>query len=349
MPVGYAVISVLKGAECDGCGHGPGVDRAFRVRGGYLVVDHACLAYSGDARRDAVRAARRNPRAVLLASRAGQTRGGGAGAHRRGLLASSPSAYEIIIIIVGHDDPGTAEVVHRPAWGAPERILVVTYSNAPKSKPRALNAALPYCRGEVVGVFDAEDQIHPLPLGHVHHAFRSTIAGVVQGGAQLINFHSSWYSLHTCLEGIFCFRSRLHLHARKGFIPLGDNTVVVKTAVLRIANGWDRTCLAEDCHLGVRLFSRGARAVVAYDSAIVTKEVQTVGLHDFGKQYGLRIPPRHNARLVIDAFPDMLTLSAAAMHTARREYNGRRNWELTRHVGAHLALPVPPAGDRGGD
>jgi cellulose synthase/poly-beta-1,6-N-acetylglucosamine synthase-like glycosyltransferase len=351
------------------------------------------------------------------------------------LLESSHEGCEIIVI-VGHDDPETAAVAHRVALSAPGRVLVVTDSSEPKNKPRALNAALPYCRGEVVGVFDAEDQVHPLLLEHVDHAFRSTGADVVQGGVQLINFHSSWYSLHNCLEYFFWFRSRLHLHASKGFIPLGGNTVFVRTGVLRAANGWDGTCLAEDCDLGVRLSSRGAKVVVAYDSSLVTKEetpgsmtallkqrtrwnqgflqvyrkgewrrlpalgqrmlarytltgpflqafsgvaipvgvavavwahvpvgvalitfvpvipmvanlvFQTVGLRDFGKQYGLRIHWHHYARLMIGAFPYALVLAAAALRAVWREYTGRRNWELTQHVGAHLSS-VTVAAERG--
>jgi len=341
------------------------------------------------------------------------------------LLESTHDGFEVIII-VGHDDPGTAEVAHRLAAGDPDRVSVVTDHNERKNKPRALNTALPHCRGEVVGVFDAEDQVHPALLEHVDHAFRSTGADVIQGGVQLINFHSSWYSLHNCLEYYFWFRSRLHLHARRGFIPLGGNTVFVRTDVLRAANGWDGTCLAEDCDLGVRLSSRGAKVVVAYDSALVTREetpenlvallkqrtrwnqgflqvfrkgewrrldkftqrllarytltgpfvqalsgvlipfgilaaifgnvaapvalltfvplvplvgnliFQIVGLRDFGKQYQLRIGLIHYLRLVIGAFPYMLVLTLAAMRAAIREYSGRRNWELTRHVGAHL-------------
>jgi len=344
------------------------------------------------------------------------------------LVQSSHQGFEIIII-VGHDDPETAEVANRVAATAPGRVFVVTDHNAQKNKPRALNTALPYVRGDVVGVFDAEDQVHPLLLEHVDHAFRTTGADVVQGGVQLINFQSSWYSLHNCLEYFFWFRSRLHLHAEKGFIPLGGNTVFVRTDVLRKANGWDGTCLAEDCDLGVRLSSRGAKVVVAYDSALVTREetpdslrsllkqrtrwnqgflqvlrkgewrrlpqfrqrllarytltgpflqafsgavipigvgvaiwahlpiavalatfvpvipmaanivFQAVGLRDFGKQYNLRIRWHHYARLVLGAFPYALILSLAALRAVRREYTGRRDWELTSHVGAHLATP----------
>ncbi|MFM9559349.1 glycosyltransferase, partial [Streptomyces caniscabiei] len=92
---------------------------------------------------------------------------------------------------------------------------------------------------EVVGVFDAEDVVHPELLSHVDFAFRRDDADVVQGGVQLINYQSSWYSLRNCLEYFFWFRSRLHLHARKGFIPLGGNTVFVRSALLRDTGGWD--------------------------------------------------------------------------------------------------------------
>ena len=346
------------------------------------------------------------------------------------LLRSTHEGFEIIII-VGHDDPETADVAHRVALGAPGRILVVTDHNEQKNKPRALNTALPYVRGDVVGVFDAEDQVHPLLLEHVDHAFRATDADVVQGGVQLINFHSSWYSLQNCLEYFFWFRSRLHLHAKKGFIPLGGNTVFVRSDVLRRANGWDGTCLAEDCDLGVRLSSRGAKVVVAYDATIVTREetpgsvtallkqrtrwhqgflqvlrkgewrrlptwrarmlarytltspflqafsgvviplgvaialwaqlpvfvalvtflpvlpmaatlmFQIVGLHDFGRQYDLRIRWHHYAKLVLGSFPYALVLSTAALRAVWREYTGKRNWELTTHVGAHLSAARP--------
>ncbi|MEU5428795.1 glycosyltransferase [Streptomyces olivoreticuli] len=189
----------------------------------------------------------------------------------RRLLESTHTRFEILVI-VGHDDPETAAVAERVAAAAPRHVRVIVDTHAKKNKPKALNTALPHCLGQVVGVFDAEDQVHPALLAHVDHAFRATGADVVQGGVQLINFHSSWYSLRNCLEYFFWFRSRLHLHAQKGFIPLGGNTVFVRTDVLREAGGWDPNCLAEDCDLGVRLSSKGRRVVVAYDSEMVTRE-----------------------------------------------------------------------------
>lgn len=343
----------------------------------------------------------------------------------RRLLLSTHTRFEILVI-VGHDDPGTAEVAERVAAAAPNRVRVITDTHAAKNKPKALNTALPHCLGEVVGVFDAEDQVHPALLTHVDHAFRSTGADVVQGGVQLINFHSSWYSLRNCLEYFFWFRSRLHLHALKGFIPLGGNTVFVRTDVLREAGGWDPECLAEDCDLGVRLSSRGKRVVVAYDAEMVTREetpgslmsllkqrtrwnqgfiqvyrkrdwlrlptlgqrmlarytlmtpffqaftgiviplnvlvtfllhvpvhiavltflpavtafitfvFEIVGLHDFGKQYGFRVRLVHYLKLIAGGPFYQFLLAGAAVRAVWREQRGRNEWELTRHVGAHL-------------
>jgi cellulose synthase/poly-beta-1,6-N-acetylglucosamine synthase-like glycosyltransferase len=342
------------------------------------------------------------------------------------LFRSTHKNFEVIII-VGHDDPATAEVAGRLAERRPDRVLVVTDTGPRKNKPRALNTALPYCRGDVVGVFDAEDEVHPKLLEHVDHAFRSTSADVVQGGVQLVNLHSSWYSLHNCLEYYFWFRSRLHLHARHRFIPLGGNTIFVRKELLQSANGWDGRCLAEDCDLGVRLSARGAKVVVAYDPALVTREetpdsllglikqrtrwnqgflqvyrkgewrklstfgqrllarytltqpfvqalsgvavpvgiavavfgqvpapvamlsffplapmiaglvFQTIALRDFGVQYDIPIRIRDYVRLFVGAFPYMLVLAVAALRAAIREYTGRHNWELTRHVGVHLS------------
>ena len=346
-----------------------------------------------------------------------------------GLLASTHTNFEIIIV-VGHDDPDTAAVAYRLAERTPTKVRVVVDTHAVKNKPRALNTALPSCRGDVVGVFDAEDQVHPRLLTHVDHEFRRSGADVVQGGVQLINFHSSWYSLRNCLEYFFWFRSRLHLHARQGFIPLGGNTVFVRSVLLREAGGWDPNCLAEDCDLGVRLSSQGARVVVAYDPEMVTREetpdtigslfrqrtrwnqgflqvlrkrdwhalptrqqrllawytlaspfllasvgvvtpfgivaaiafkipiglammtwlpvlptvamvaFEVVGLHDFGVQYRLRVRARHYLTLIAGTPVYHLVLAAAAIRAVWREFTGRNDWELTRHVGAHLPAPA---------
>jgi glycosyltransferase XagB len=176
-----------------------------------------------------------------------------------------------ILVVVGDDDPGTQDVAYRLEH-EDQRVRVVVDDGVPKNKPKALNRALGSCRGEIVGVFDAEDEVAPGLLRHVDACFRATRAHVVQGGVQLMNFHTSWWSLRNVMEYFFWFSSRLHFHARNRFIPLGGNTVFVRADLMRQAGGWDAECLAEDCELGIRLSTAGARTAVAYTPALTTRE-----------------------------------------------------------------------------
>jgi glycosyltransferase XagB len=199
------------------------------------------------------------------------------------LASSQHPAFEVLAV-VGDDDPETREVAEATATRHPDRVRVLVDSSQPKNKPKALNTALPQCRGTVTAVFDAEDEVHPELLAHVDRRFSDTGADVVQGGVQLMNYHSSWYSLRNVLEYYFWFRSRLHFHAGQRFIPLGGNTVFIRTDRLREAGGWDPECLAEDCEIGVRLSSRGAKVAVAYDPELVTREETPGSLRELLKQ-----------------------------------------------------------------
>jgi cellulose synthase/poly-beta-1,6-N-acetylglucosamine synthase-like glycosyltransferase len=177
-----------------------------------------------------------------------------------------------VLLVVGDDDPAMISVGERAVRRWPDVVRVVVDDVVPKSKPRALNAALPHCRGDVVGVFDAEDDVHPLLLERVDREFQVSGADVVQGGVQLMDFWSGWYSVANVLEYFFWFRSRLHFHADYRFVPLGGNTVFIRNDLLLDAGGWDEDCLAEDCELGIRLSADGARVSVCYEPELVTRE-----------------------------------------------------------------------------
>jgi glycosyltransferase XagB len=199
------------------------------------------------------------------------------------LMTTDHPAFEVLVV-VGDDDPGTREVAKRVADRHPDRLRVVVDASWPKSKPKALNAALPHCSGAITGVFDAEDDVHPALLHRVDQCFQTTDADVVQAGVQLMNYQSSWLTVRNVLEYYFWFRSRLHFHARQGFIPLGGNTVFIRTEVLRAVSGWDADCLAEDCELGVRLSALGARTAVFYEPDLVTREECPPTLGAFARQ-----------------------------------------------------------------
>jgi glycosyltransferase XagB len=188
-----------------------------------------------------------------------------------------------VIAIVGHDDPRTVAAAERVAARFPSIVSVVVDPD-PKNKPAALNIALPHATGDIIGIFDAEDEVHPDLLASVDTEFRATGADVVQSGVQLMNYDSNWYALRNVLEYYFHFRSRLHGYSEKGLVPLGGNTVFARADQIRQIGGWDPDCLAEDCELGIRLSSRGARVAVCYDPELVTREETPSTLRSFFKQ-----------------------------------------------------------------
>jgi cellulose synthase/poly-beta-1,6-N-acetylglucosamine synthase-like glycosyltransferase len=199
------------------------------------------------------------------------------------LLGQSHPKVEVIIS-VGHDDPETIATANLLAKENPSRVRVSIDEHEKKNKPTQLNTALTMCRNDIVGVFDAESIAAPELLDRIDGAFQQRDADVVQGAVQLINFRDSWYSLRNCLEYFIWFRSRLHAHAQRGFIPLGGNTVFVRRELLVSVGGWDPNCLAEDCDLGVRLSALKSRIVVAYAPELVTREETPESLRALVKQ-----------------------------------------------------------------
>jgi glycosyltransferase XagB len=64
-----------------------------------------------------------------------------------------------------------------------------------------------------------------------------------------------------------------------------------------------------------------------------------VALHEFGKQYELPVRLIHYVKLIAGSPFYQLILMGAALRAVWRESTGRNDWELTRHVGAHLSPP----------
>ena len=163
------------------------------------------------------------------------------------LSRSDHPAFEIIVV-VGDDDPATARwpSAPRPAIPAGSRS---SWIRLPKTKPKALNTALPHCTGAITGVFDAEDDVHPDLLRRVDQCFQATDADIVQAGVQLMNFHSSWLTVHNVLEYYFWFRSRLHVMPASAS---SRSAAIPSSSVPRSCGRWRAgiDCLAEDCEWG---------------------------------------------------------------------------------------------------
>jgi len=188
-----------------------------------------------------------------------------------GIAAVDHPSFEVIVV-VGHDDDVTRAVAEAAAADLSVPVKIIVDWHKHKNKPKALNTGLPHCRGDVVMVIDAEDDVQPGLLRLTDTAFRRHAADIVQTGVQLMDFDKSWWTARNVLEYFFWFRSRLHFHAAQRFITLGGTGVAIRRDLLEHLGGWDETCLAEDCDLGVRASSIGARVTVVYEPRHTTLE-----------------------------------------------------------------------------
>lgn len=191
--------------------------------------------------------------------------------------------YEAIILCK-HDDRETSSIAEETiAILNLKNVRVHSFSSVHTDKPTALNIGLEQAQHEIVAVFDAEDRPKPEILNVVNSIYVQENPDVVQGGVQLMNYGSTWFSVHNVLEYYFWFKSALHLFSKLGVIPLGGNTVFFKKEALLAGGGWKR-CLTEDADVGLRLSAQGKKIRVLYDPSLVTEEETPASTGAFLKQ-----------------------------------------------------------------
>jgi cellulose synthase/poly-beta-1,6-N-acetylglucosamine synthase-like glycosyltransferase len=196
-----------------------------------------------------------------------------------------PKELMQIIAICREDDPGTiSEALAKINELNDPNLQLLVFNDKPINKPHGLNLGLQVAEGDVVTIFDAEDEPHRDILNIVNTILLNEETDAVQSGVQLMNHNTRWFCFLNVLEYFFWFKSALHFFARIGMIPLGGNTVFVRREILEQVGGWDEHCLTEDADLGIRLSVGGARIRVIYDDAYVTREETPISLGQFIKQ-----------------------------------------------------------------
>lgn len=196
-----------------------------------------------------------------------------------------PKQLMQIIAICREDDPETiAEALAKIHELHDPNLQLLVFNDKPINKPHGLNLALKVSQGDVVTIFDAEDEPHPDILNIANTILLDDEIDAVQSGVQLMNHGTRWFCFLNVLEYFFWYKSALHFFARIGVIPLGGNTVFIRRGLLEQLGGWDEHCLTEDADLGIRLSVAGARIRVIYDDAFVTREETPLSIGQFIKQ-----------------------------------------------------------------
>jgi len=170
-----------------------------------------------------------------------------------------PRALTDILLVVEENDRLTRDALDKltlPRW-----VRVVPVPDAKlKTKPRALNYAMTFARGSLIGVYDAEDAPEPDQLHRVVAAFQTGPDNLacVQGVLDFYNPHINWLSRCFTIEYATWFRIVLPGMQKLGLaVPLGGTTLFFRREILERLGGWDAHNVTEDADLGIRLARHG--------------------------------------------------------------------------------------------
>lgn len=166
-----------------------------------------------------------------------------------------------ICLVMEQEDVVTRTTI--AATTLPPWIRTITVPDGTlKTKPRALNYALDFARGSIIGVYDAEDAPAPDQINRVVARFATAPPQVacLQGILDFYNARTNWLSRCFTLEYATWFRVMLPGLERLGLvIPLGGTTLFFRRSVLEELGGWDAHNVTEDADLGIRLARAGYR------------------------------------------------------------------------------------------
>lgn len=166
-----------------------------------------------------------------------------------------------VVLAVEQDDSATRsalEGARLPAW-----MRIITVPDGPlRTKPRALNYALPHCRGSIIGIYDAEDAPARDQLRKVAARFAAAPPQVVclQGVLDYYNPTTNWIARCFTLEYAIWFRMIMPGLQRLGIpLPLGGTTLFMRRDALEELGAWDAHNVTEDADLGIRIAAHGYR------------------------------------------------------------------------------------------
>ncbi|MND78505.1 Beta-monoglucosyldiacylglycerol synthase [compost metagenome] len=145
--------------------------------------------------------------------------------------------------------------------------VLIAPPGAPTTKPRALNHALSVAQGDLLTVYDAEDDPDPLQLREAAARFATEDGTLVclQAPLRIRRRHkqrraSPFLDRQFAAEYAALFEVTLPAMARMGLpFPLGGTSNHFRVAALRALGGWDAWNVTEDADLGFRIWRRGWR------------------------------------------------------------------------------------------
>ena len=171
-----------------------------------------------------------------------------------------PKSCIEIKLVCEEDDRSTIAAVKRAIAGRAQFEIILVPFSLPRTKPKALNFALPLTAGEFLVLYDAEDEPDPGQLKEAFEAFRAgpLELGALQAPLVIRNGTRNWLTALFALEYAALFRRLLPWLARRRMpLPLGGTSNHFVRRHLVAVGGWDSHNVTEDADLGMRLKRNG--------------------------------------------------------------------------------------------
>lgn len=176
-------------------------------------------------------------------------------------LLDYPEDKKDVKLLLEEDDPET--LLEAVRLGLDHRFqMIVTPNIAPRTKPKACNYGLYLARGDLIVIYDAEDQPEPDQLRKAAAAFHNAgdELACVQARLNYYNHDDNWLTRLFTLEYSLWFDWLLpSLQRMKAPIPLGGTSNFFRTHTLIKLGGWDPFNVTEDADLGLRISKHGYR------------------------------------------------------------------------------------------
>ena len=187
-----------------------------------------------------------------------------------------------IIVVEGNSSDSTGKVCSEFLAKYPGVFKVINEKES-KGKPAALNLALPYVMGEIVGTFDADSVPDKEVLRKAASYFNDKQVTAVQGRTTSLNEKRNLLTRVASMEekawyqALLSGREKLHL-----FVPLNGTCQFIRRNVLEELGGWNETSLTEDVELAVRLVEKNH--LIKYAPDVISGQETPNGLGDLVKQ-----------------------------------------------------------------
>ncbi|HEY3272511.1 MAG TPA: glycosyltransferase family 2 protein [Methanocella sp.] len=204
-------------------------------------------------------------------------------------LMASDFPMEKLEVFIAYEKPprcsdGTPEIAARLAKKYPNVIAIPNEGTHVGTKAGACNCCLPYAKGRVIGLYDADHVVHKDAIRRASAQFTADpLLGCIGGKLLVRNMDYNLFTFiigneYTVINNFSRFFSELVTGAH---LIYGSNVFIHKDALERIG-GFDEKSLTEDSDLGMRLINMDYRMIVDY--TIESYEQPAINWHDWWSQ-----------------------------------------------------------------